>query len=80
MAIQVVEFSSGDHKIRKVFANDSTQRKLLNFKNYVDRELSEIGHHFSNKGISKLMLSKTVNDKNWCSSKKKENEKNSDDF
>ena len=48
MAIQVVEFSNGGYKIRKIFAkNQHTQRKLLNFENWVNGEVSKIGHHFS---------------------------------
>ena len=31
--------------------NEHTQRKLLNFKYWVNSELLKIGHHFSNKGI-----------------------------
>ena len=34
MAIWVVEFSNGGYKIRK---NQHTQRKLLNFENWVNR-------------------------------------------
>ena len=29
--------------------NQHTQRKLLNFENWVNGELSKIGHHFTNK-------------------------------
>ena len=43
--------------------NQHTQRKLLNFENWCNDELSKIGHHFSNKMIFKLMLSKNVNNK-----------------
>ena len=31
--------------------NQHTQRKLLNFENWRNGELSKIGHNFSNKGI-----------------------------
>ena len=31
--------------------NQHTQRKLLNSENWVNGELSKIGHHFSNKVI-----------------------------
>ena len=55
--------------------NQHTQKKLLNFENWCNGELSKIGHHFSNKVIEKLMLSKNVNNKNvflhWYSSMKK---------
>ena len=48
MAIRVVEFSIGGYKIRKVFPkNQHPQRKLLNFENWVNGEVSKIGHHFS---------------------------------
>ena len=62
MAIRVVEFSSGGHKIRKIFfhKNQHTQRKLLNFEFWINGELSKIGHHFSNK---KMILLKNVNNK-----------------
>ena len=43
--------------------NRHTQRKLLNFENWVNWEVSKIGHHFKSKVISKLMLSKNVNSK-----------------
>ena len=40
MVIWVVEFSSGGFKVRKVLPkNQLTQRKLLNFKNWVNGEL-----------------------------------------
>ena len=54
------------------------QRKSLNFENWCSGELSKIGHHFSNKVILKLMLSKNVNDKR-CDLWKK-NQKDQDDF
>ena len=31
--------------------NQHTQRKLLNFENWCNGELSKIGHHFSNKMV-----------------------------
>ena len=37
--------------------------KLPNFENWSNGDLSKIGHHFSNKVIYKLMLSKNVNNK-----------------
>ena len=39
MAIRVVKFSNGGYKIH-------TQRILLNFENWVNGEVSKIGHHF----------------------------------
>ena len=48
MAIWVVEFSSGGIKLEFFFAkNQHTQRKLLNFENWVNGEVSKIGIHFS---------------------------------
>ena len=50
MATRVVEFSNGGYKIRKLERflpkNQNTQRKLLNFENWVNGEVSKIGHHF----------------------------------
>ena len=39
--------------------NQLTQRKLLNFENWFNGELSKIGHHFSNKVILKTDVIKT---------------------
>ena len=37
MAIRVVEFSNGGYKIRKILpTNQHTQRKILNFENWVN--------------------------------------------
>ena len=50
MAIQIVEFSSGGYKIRKIFALESTYPKeIIEF--WINDELSKIGHQFSNKVI-----------------------------
>ena len=48
MAIRVVEFSSEGEKV-EIFLpkNQHTQKKLLNFENWVSGEVSKIGHHFS---------------------------------
>ena len=43
--------------------NQHTQRKLLNSENWVNGELSKIGHHSSNKKKYKMILSKNVNNK-----------------
>ena len=40
--------------------NQQTKRKLLNFENWTNGKVSKIEHHFSNKVIWKLMLSKNV--------------------
>ena len=48
MAIPVVEFSNGGTKLERFLPkNQHTQRKLLNFENWVSGEVSKIGHHFS---------------------------------
>ena len=50
MEVRVVEFSSwggGGTKFERFLAkNQHTQRKLLNFENWVNGEVSKIGHHF----------------------------------
>ena len=48
MAIPVVEFSREGYKIRKVFGSKSTavKMKLPNFDNWINGELSKIGHRF----------------------------------
>ena len=54
-------FSSRGYKIRIYFAkNQHTLRKLLNFEFWINSELSKIVHHFSNKVIQKLILSKNA--------------------
>ena len=64
MAIQIVEFSSGGTKLERfLHKNQHTQRKLLNFEFWINVELSKIRHHFSNKFILKMILSKNVNTK-----------------
>ena len=48
MAIRVVKFSSGGYKLERFLPkNQHTQRKLLNFENWVNGEVSKIGHHYS---------------------------------
>ena len=43
-------FQRRDTKLERVLPkNQRTQRKLLNFENWFSGEVSEIGHHFSNK-------------------------------
>ena len=44
---------------------DCIQMKLPNFENWSNGKLSKIGHHFSNKRLLKLILSKNVNN-NKC--------------
>ena len=47
MAIPVVEFSREGYKIRKVFGLkiNCSQMKLQNCDNWINGELSKIGHH-----------------------------------
>ena len=55
MAIRVVEFSNRGYKIRKILPkNQHTQRKLLNFENWVNGEVLKIGHHFSKESDLKI--------------------------
>ena len=85
MAIRVVEFSSGGYKVKKNLPkNQHTQRKLLNFENWVNGEVSKIRSHFRNESRSILKLSKNVNNKK-CAPKliffnEKKIEKDSDNF
>ena len=52
VAIRVVEFSNGGTKLERFLPkNQHTQRKLMNFENWVNGEVSKIGHYFSNKVI-----------------------------
>jgi hypothetical protein len=52
LTVQVVEFSSGGTKSERFLSkNQHTERKLLNFENWVDGEVSKIGHHFKSKVI-----------------------------
>ena len=52
MAIRVVEFSNGGTKLEIFFPkNQHTQRKLLNFENWVNREVSK---------SAKIWLSKSI--------------------
>ena len=47
MAIRVVEFSSRENW-------KDTQRKLLNFENWVNGDVLKIGHHFSKESDLKI--------------------------
>ena len=64
MAVRVLSFQTGDTKSEKFWPkNQVTQRKLSNFEFWINGGLSKIGHHFSNKEIQKLILSKNYNKK-----------------
>ena len=55
-------FQIGGTKLERFFPkNQHTQRKLLDFENRVNGEVSKIGNHFKNQIDLKLMLSKTKN-------------------
>ena len=48
MAIRVVEISNGGTTLERFLPkNQHTQRKLLNFENWVNGEVSKIEHRFS---------------------------------
>ena len=78
-------FLMGDTKLERFLPkNPHTQRKLLNFENWVNGEVSKIRSHFRNKSHSILKLSKNVNNKK-CAPKliffnEKKIEKDSDNF
>ena len=67
MAIRIVEFENfkaGGTKLERfLYKNQHIQRKLLNVEFWINGELSKIGHHFNNKKIQNLILSKNVNNK-----------------
>ena len=45
-------FQTGGTKLERFLPkNKHTQRKLLNFENWVNGEVSKIGHHFSNSDL-----------------------------
>ena len=55
MAIWAVEFSNGVTKSERFLPqNQHTQRKLLNFENWVNGEVSKIGHHFRKDSYLKI--------------------------
>ena len=50
MAIRVVDYQVGSTKLERFLPkNQHTQRKLLNFENWVNGEVSKIGHHLENE-------------------------------
>ena len=75
-------FQAGGKKLERFLPkNQHTQRKLLNFENWVNGEVSII---LENKVIQKLMLSKNVNNKTCAPEliffNEKRIEKDSDNF
>ena len=74
-------FQTGDTKLERFLPkNQHTQRKLLNFEFWINGELSKIGHHFSNKVIQKLILSKMSKTKIVLINQYSSIEKDQDDF
>jgi hypothetical protein len=62
-----MSFQAGGTKLERfLHKNQQTQRKLSNFEFWINGELSEIGHHFCNKIIRKLMFLKNVNNKKYA--------------
>ena len=49
-------FKRGGHKIGKSFAYQHAERKLLNFENWCNVEVSKIGHHFRKYSDLKIDL------------------------
>jgi hypothetical protein len=78
-------FQAGDTKLERFLRkNQHTQRNSLEFEFWINHELSKKGHHFINKTIPKLILSKNINNKK-CAPKliffnEKKIQKNSDNF
>ena len=78
-------FHTGGTKLERFLPkNQHTQRKLMNFENWVNGEVSKIRRHFRNKSRSILILSKNVNNEK-CAPKliffnEKKIEKDSDNF
>ena len=59
MVVRVVEFSSGGKKLERFLPkNQHTQKKLLNFDNWVNGEVSKIGHHFRKQSDLKINVIK----------------------
>ena len=57
-------FQVGYTKLKRFLPkNQHTQRKFLNFENWVNGKVSKIGHHFRKWSDLKLMLSKNVTNK-----------------
>ena len=55
------DFKRGGTKLERfLHKNQLTLRKLLNLEFWIKGVLSKIGHHFSNKVILKLILSKKL--------------------
>ena len=55
LAVRVVEFSNGGIELERFLPkNQHTQRKLLNFENWVNGEVLKIGHHFSKESDLKI--------------------------
>ena len=47
MVVQVVKFLNGGTKLERfLLKNQHAQSKLLNFDNWINGEVSKVGHHF----------------------------------
>ena len=59
MTIRVGSFQMGDSKLERFLPkNQHTHRKLLNFENWIDGEVSKIGYHFSKESDLKIDANK----------------------
>ena len=76
----MLSFQAGGRKLERFLPkNQHTQRKLLNFENWVNGEVLKIGHHFSKESdLSKDLNNKKIAPKIVFFNDK--NEKDSDDF
>ena len=54
MAIRVVEFSKGGTKLERFLPKNQYAQR--NFENWVNWEVSKIGHHFRKQSDSKIVL------------------------
>ena len=80
MAIWFVEFSNGGFKIRNIFVLESISIYLKETIEFRVLSFGLMGHHFSNKVIYKLILSKNVKNKNCAPKLVFFNEKNGERF
>ena len=67
MAIRAVECSSGVTNLERFLPkNQLNQRKLLNFENWVNVEVSKIRHHFRKQSDLKIDVIKKYNHQKLC--------------
>ena len=61
-------FQTGGTKLERFLPkNQHTQRKLLNFENWVSGEVLKIGHHFSKQSDLKIDVIKKCQKQKMCS-------------